>query len=425
LERSALNEAVEQFTRGLDQIAALPATPPLRQRQIKLQIGLAYSIYHAKGFAAAETKAAFDRARAMIQQAEALGEHVEDPLLLYSVLYGFFIAKFIPFEGDAACALASQFLELARQQKAIAPIMIGHRLLGTTLLCLGQPAEGIKHLDQALALYEPAAHRSLTTHFGHDVGAATHSLRSLALWLLGYPETALAEIDYALKAARETTHAPTLMFTLGMTTFAHICCRNYARANTQIDECVALAEEKGIVLWKMLAMAHQGCLLALVGKSAEGIQTISFGIDGWRSSIGATIFTTFWSSYLGLAYADLGKLDDAWSKIYETITAIETSKEKWCEAELNRIAGEIALKSPERDTAKAQSYFERALAVARAQRAKSWELRAAMSMARLWRDQGKAQQARDLLAPVYGWFTEGFDTLDLKEAKTLLGELHA
>ena len=124
-----------------------------------------------------------------------------------------------------------------------------------------------------------------------------------------------------------------------------------------------------------------------------------------------------------MAYADLGKLDDAWSKIYETITAIETSKEKWCEAELNRIAGEIALRSPERDTAKAQSYFDRALAVARHQQAKSWELRAAMSMARLWREQGKPQQARELLAPVYGWFTEGFDTLDLKEAKALLEEL--
>ena len=136
-------------------------------------------------------------------------------------------------------------------------------------------------------------------------------------------------------------------------------------ANAQIDECIALAEEKGIVLWKMLAMAHRGCVLALVGKSAEGIQTISFGIDGWRS-IGATIFAPFWSSHLALAYADLGKLDDAWRKVYETITAIETSKEKWCEAELNRIAGEIALRSPERDTAKAQSYFDRALAVARA-----------------------------------------------------------
>ena len=125
------------------------------------------------------------------------------------------------------------------------------------------------------------------------------------------------------------------------------------------------------------------------------------------------------------AYADLGQFDDAWRCIAEAITGIETSKERWYEAEIHRVAGEIALKSPEPDAAKAEAYFERALSVARAQQAKSWELRAAMSMARLWRDQGKRDEARNLLAPVYGWFTEGFDTLDLKEAKVLLDERHA
>ena len=126
---------------------------------------------------------------------------------------------------------------------------------------------------------------------------------------------------------------------------------------------------------------------------------------------------------LASAYAELGQFDDAWRCIGEAMTAMETTKERWCEAEVNRIAGEIALKSPEPDAAKAEAYFERALAVARQQQAKSWELRAAMSLARLWRDQGKVQQARELLAPVYGWFTEGFDTRDLKEAKALLEEL--
>ena len=344
LERSALVEASEQFMRGLDQIAALAGSPALRSQQIKLQVGLANALYHTKGFAAAETKAAFGQARAMIEHAEALGEHVEDPLVLYSILYGFFMAKFIPFDGEAACGLARQFLELAEQQKATALIMIGHRLLGTTLLVLGEPAEGLKHLDQASALYEPAAHRSLTTHFGHDVGAATLSLRSLALWLLGYPEAASAEIDHALKVARETAHAPTLMFGLGMTTFPQICCRNYARANAQIDECIALAEEKGTANWKIQAMAHRGCVLALVGKSTEAIQTISSGIDGWRS-IGAKVFATFWLSHLALGYADIGKFDEAWRTIDEAMTAMETTKEKWCEAEVNRIAGEIALKS--------------------------------------------------------------------------------
>jgi predicted ATPase len=128
-------------------------------------------------------------------------------------------------------------------------------------------------------------------------------------------------------------------------------------------------------------------------------------------------------SHLTRAYAELGQFGDAWRCIDEAMTAMETTKERWCRAEVNRIAGEIALLSPKRDAAKAEGYFERALSVARQQQAKSWELRAAMSMARLWRDQGKRNEARDLLAPVYGWFTEGFDTLDLKEAEVLLNEL--
>ena len=143
-----------------------------------------------------------------------------------------------------------------------------------------------------------------------------------------------------------------------------------------------------------------------------------------RLTTGATVWSPKGLSYLAKAYADLGQFDDAWRSIGQSIDTIETTKETWFEAEVNRTAGEIALKSPQQDTAKAEAYFERALAVARAQQAKSWELRAAMSMARLWRDQGKPQQARELLAPVYGLFTEGFDTLDLREAKALLDELH-
>ncbi len=142
-----------------------------------------------------------------------------------------------------------------------------------------------------------------------------------------------------------------------------------------------------------------------------------------RRSAGSTIYLPFALSHLAIAHAEVGQFDDARRCIDETLTAAEMTKEKWHEAEANRIAGEISLLSPEPDAAKAEAYFKRALAVARLQQAKAWELRAAMSMARLWRDQGKPQQARDLLAPVYGWFTEGFDTLDLKDAKALLDEL--
>lgn len=142
-------------------------------------------------------------------------------------------------------------------------------------------------------------------------------------------------------------------------------------------------------------------------------------------STGSTLWVPFYLSYQARADADLGKFEEAWHRIAETISMVEKTKERWCEAEVNRIAGEIALLSSDTDTARAEAYFERALAVARRQQAKSWELRAAMSMARLWRDQGKPQQARELLSPVYGWFTEGFETLDLKEAKALLDALNA
>ena len=149
---------------------------------------------------------------------------------------------------------------------------------------------------------------------------------------------------------------------------------------------------------------------------------ITSGITAWRST-GATFHLPSWLSYLAAAHAELGQLDEALRCIGEATSMIETTKERWYEAEVNRVAGEIALKAPKPDAAKAEAYFERALSVARLQQAKSLELRAAMSMARLWRDQGKRDEARELLAPVYGWFTEGFDTLDLKEAKALLEEL--
>jgi predicted ATPase len=422
LARSALIEAAEQLTRALTQIAALPATPALRREEIKFQVALLNSLFHVKGFAAPETNAAAKRARLLIEQAEALGEPPEDPLLLYSVLNGFYVQKFIAFNGDDACALATQFLTLAEQQRATAPVMIGHRLLGASLLVAGDFAGGLANIDRAIALCDPAAHRPLATRFGQDIGVTALSWRSLALWMLGYPATALAEAAAAINAARETGHAPTLMFALGCPAATQICGRDYAAANAQIDQCVALAEEKGVPFWKAFSTAHRGGILALTGEASDAVQTINSAITGYRST-GATLFTTSFLSYLALACADLGKFDDARRYIGEAMAAIETTKERWFEAEVNRIAGEIALKSPQPDATKAEEYFERALAVARKQQARSWELRAATSMARLWRDQGKRDEARELLAPVYGWFTEGFDTLDLREAKALLDAL--
>jgi predicted ATPase len=282
--------------------------------------------------------------------------------------------------------------------------------------------EGRAHLDHALALYDPVEHRPLATRFGQDVAVAILSYRSMALWLLGYPEAALADVDHALKDAREIGQAATLMVVLFHAPFIHILRGNYTVATVEADELVALADEKTASQWKGMGMLHQGCLLVLTGKASEAVQMINSGIAAHRST-GAILWVPLYLSLLGIAYAELHQFNDAWRCVDEALTLIEKTKERWCEAEVNRIAGEIMLKSPERDAAKAAAYFERALSVARKQQARSWELRAAMSMARLWRVQGKRDEARELLAPVYGWFTEGLDTLDLREAKALMEQL--
>jgi predicted ATPase/class 3 adenylate cyclase len=424
LERSALVEAAEQITRALDQIAAVPATPALRREEIKLQVALANALMHVEGYAAPETKAAVEQARVFIERGEALGESPNDPLLLFSVLYGAWAVNALAFNGDTLRDLAAQFLALAEKQAATAPLLMAHRIMGVSLLYAGDFAKARMHLEHAITLYDPAEHRPLATRFGQDAAVHALSYRSLALWSLGYPEAAKVDIDQAISDAREIGQAATLMTALNNTGVTHICCRNYAAANAELGELVALADEKGALYWKVCGMASQGCLFAQTGKTSDAVRMLTSGITAYRST-GATLWAPFHLSNLATSYASLGQLDDAWRCVGEAMTAVATTKEKWFEAEVHRIAGDIALLSPERDAAKAEAYFERALAVARSQQAKSFELRAAMSIARLWRDQGKPQQARELLAPVYGWFTQGFDTLDLKEAKALLEELTA
>ena len=315
-------------------------------------------------------------------------------------------------------------LALAEKQRATIPLMVGHRLVGSSSAFTGHSVAGRAHYDQALALYDGTKHRSLAARFGQDVRVSILSFRSITLWMLGYPEAALTDVDQVVKHAREIDHAPSLMYALLITSMTHLLVGNYAAATAQTDELLAVAEEKNTPFWKAFGRTVQGCALAEAGEDSDAVHQITSGIAALRST-GATWTLPSWLSYLGKSNADLRQFDDAWCCISEAMTAVETTKESWYEAEINRIAGEIALKSPQPDAAKAEVYFERALAVARQQQAKSWELRAAMSLARLWRDQGKVQQARELLAPAYGWFTEGFDTRDLKEAKALLEELAA
>jgi class 3 adenylate cyclase/tetratricopeptide (TPR) repeat protein len=290
------------------------------------------------------------------------------------------------------------------------------------LALTGDLVDGKEHYDRALAIYDPAEHGPLTTRSGRDVGVTLLSFRSACVWQLGYPVASRNDSERAVKNARETGQATTLMYALYFAKDSHIWCGNYAAANAQVDELIALADAKGTPYFKALGTAGRGWLFALTGKASDAVRAITSGLTSLRST-GATLYEPHHLWYLATAYAELGQRDDARRCIHDAIDKVERSKEKWCEAEVHRIAGEIALKSLAPGPEEAEAYFDRALAVARQQRTKSWELRAAMSMARLWRDQGKRDEARELLAPVYRWFTEGFDTIDLKEAKALLDEL--
>jgi class 3 adenylate cyclase/predicted ATPase len=422
LERSALVEAIVQLNRALEQLAALTATPALRRDQIELQVALITPLMLVKGYASPEARAATERARMLIEQAEALGEPPENPLLLYSVLYGAWSTNVVAFNGDALLTLAAQFLALAERQGATVPLLLGHGMVGSSLLHTGSPAQGRRHLDHAIALYDPAVHRPLALLFACDLRVINLVYRSLASWFLGYPEAALADTNHALKEARDTGQAGTTFIALNYAILVHFLRGNYATTETLADELFTLADKQDAVAWKQSGLLYRGWVFAVTGKVSEAIQLITPGLAAFRST-GSTYMTSGGLSLLAKSHADLGQIEKASPFIDEAKSVIKGNGETWFEANVHLIAGDIALKLPQPYAGEAETHFERALAVARQQQAKSWELRAATSMARLWRAQGKQQQARELLAPIYGWFTEGFDTHDLIEAKALLDKL--
>jgi predicted ATPase len=376
---------------------------------------------HVKGNAAKETRAAAERARQLIENAEVLGEVTYDPLQFFSALYDIWTG-YIGFDGDVLCKLADEFLGLAERQAANVPRVIGHRMVAFSSLLVGDIAEALPHYDQAIALYDPAEHRTHATQFSVDARVAALPYRALVRWILGYPDIALTDAGRGLNEARGSGLAGTLMYGLVRASYTYTFCGEFAVANALLDEALALANEISGGPWQAYGMLQKGVLLSATGKSLEAVNMLTSGIAALRTT-GGRLFLPLYISHLAHAHSEISNLNEAWRSIEEAIKMANASKERWCEVEIHRIAGEIALKSPERDEAKAEDYFERALTVARHQKAKSWELRAAMSLARLRRDQGRPKEAYELLAPVYSWFTEGFDTRDLKEAKALLEDL--
>jgi predicted ATPase len=417
-----LVEAIEQFSRALALIAALPATTALRREQLRLQVALITPLYHVKGYAAPETRAASEQARLLIEQAQALGEAPDDPFLPFAALFGIWVTSVVAFDGDMALKLAEQFLSLAEQQDAVLPRLIAHRIMGYSSLMRGEIATGRAHLDRAIALYDPTAHRALAARVSVDARVAILANRSCTLWLLGYPQAALADVDQAVAAARDIGQTATLMFALVHCSWACTWTGNDIAAEGLLREVSALAAESGATMWKGMGRALLGCVLTLRSSAAEAIDAITSGGADSRAA-GTTAWLPLILSHLAAAHVDLGQFDEAWHWISEALAKAASTKEKWAEAEIHRVAGEIALRPPVPDAGRAESYFTTALAIARRQQAKSWELRSAISYARLMRDQDRLREAHDLLAPVYAWFTEGFDTKDLKDAGALLDEL--
>ena len=252
LARAALVEAIEQFRRALDQIATLPSTPALRRTQINLQVAVITPLVHVKGYAAPEAKAAVERARLLIEQAEALGEPSDDPLQFFAVLFGFFVSNILAFNGDVCRDIATQFLGLAEKQAASFPRVMGQNLLGATLTLRGEFAEGRAHLDRGIALYDPPEHRSLAIRFAEDQRVVNLFYRSKALWALGYPNAARVDVDLALEDARESPIS--LFLALTGAFFLDGSCGDYTTANARNDELVALSDEKGVAFWKSTGM---------------------------------------------------------------------------------------------------------------------------------------------------------------------------
>jgi len=422
LERAALPEAAEQLGRALAQIATLPSTPVLRRDEIKLQVALITPLMHFRGYGAEETKAAALRARTLIEQAEARGEAPEDPLLLFSVLYSFWVANFNGFHAGQVTELAAQFLQRAEEQKAATSTMLGHRLVGVSQATIGNLSDALEHFDCAIGSYDPAEHRQLAARFGQDIRVAALCYRSWIRWMVGYPDAALVDAKRAVAEAREVGQGVPLMYSLYFASYAFIHCGEYETVNARLDELIAMATEKNAAQWRGGGMMHRGAIQALIGKASDAITMIPSGIAAWQSS-GSVVFVPWYTSHMARAKAELGQVTEAWQHIKDALTAMELTGEAWCGSDVHRTAGEIALLEPTPDVAKAEMHFVRALEIARAQQAKSWELRAATSLATLWRDRGEREKAGELLVPIYDWFTEGFDTRDLREAKELVEAL--
>jgi predicted ATPase len=399
--------------KGLDQLALLPDDPDRQRQELEFLSALGAVLQSVKGFAAPETGHAYSRARELWERLGSPSEFLQVPLgqSFYHTYRG---------EFDLALRLDEDLLRLSRQRNDAGGLVLGHFSAGRTLMLTGGLASSRSHLEEVLTLYDPNSHRLLI----HETGTHPH-VNSLAflgnvLFCLGFPDRALARCSAAIAEARRLAHQPSLAASLNIGTRVLSLAGDDAALGERVAQLVALATEQGFSQWRAFGTIYGGWVKVKNGDVTEGLSLLRSGSAAYRST-GAEQWMPYHTSLLAGACEIAGQIEEALTLLDDALQIVERTGERWFAAELSRHKGRLLLRQGH--TEAAEELYRKALNIAEEQGAKLWELRAAASLARLRRDRGRHAEARDLLAPVHGWFTEGFDTVDLKEAKALLDEL--
>jgi class 3 adenylate cyclase/predicted ATPase len=415
--KSAMREATAQLRRGLSLLDGLPETRERKQLELDIHVTLTQALMAGKGHADPEAVAALERANRLVTETASVGTPLH-----FSVLYGLWVSNNTAGNIAAALEHATNFLSSAQSQPSSGPILVGHRILGHSLIYSGDYRAALAHVETAVSLYRPDEHRDSALGYGQDIGVNAFIQLSLALWHRGYADQSARAADRALALSRELGHANTLAFALLQAGMAAVFARDVATACAYSNDCVTLASEHGFALWAACGRILQGWADAQKGEATMGIARIRDGMVAVEAT-GARLRTPLHLALLVEALALAGKKEEGLAALDHALATAAVSGEKGWDAEIHRLRGELIGRLPYRDPTKAGESFRTALAIAREQGTRGYELRAATSLARLWREHGRRGEARDLLAPLYGWFTEGFDTADLKEAKALLQTL--
>ena len=323
-------------------------------------------------------------------------------------------------ELDLALRLDEDLLRLSRQRNDSAGLVLAHYSFGRNLVFAGRFAASRSHLEAALALYDPISHRSLVHQAGFNPHVLSQAFLGIVLFCLGYPDQALAQSSAAIAEARRLAHPPSLAGSLAIGVRLLSLVGDDAALDERADQLIAVATEQGFPSWRAQGTIYRGWVKVKNGDVAEGISLLRSGSSDYRAT-GAELLVPHYFALLARACEIAGQVEEAVTLLDDALQIVERTGERWLAAELNRHKGQLLLRQGHSEAA--EELYRKALSIAEEQGAKLWELRAAVSLARLRRDQGRRAEARDLLAPVYGWFTEGFDTPDLKEAKALLDEL--